>query len=306
MAQSQVSPDQINTVTVSNGTDWIKTSGPDGHFSDALRLSLKNIALNQFKCFDALNREYPNMLKNKEYDDKEGNSEAFWESIVVDYENYMELLAKNEGVASWTVSREVELVWRVHALNPVHYVKDCLRRFGKVIPHRSNDPNAVYPAHSQQAFREKVIGNKAPRRTGFITKDLVMTDALKRQCDYVRKMVELDMKKTTVNDYIETAIDGYQQFLNLAWSADKPKGLRVVPTLSIDLIWHSHQLDPVGYQSFCVWNSPDHKMMGHNGNAEEGLLKQNADGTESFWNKKYGEMLGESQLSYCLYEGRCI
>ena len=66
--------------------EWITGSGPDGHFSDALRLNLKNIALNQFKCFDALKREYPNLLANKDYDDKEGNSEAFWESIVVDYE----------------------------------------------------------------------------------------------------------------------------------------------------------------------------------------------------------------------------
>ena len=101
MAQLHVSPaesttKQITAVpvhiklmkpsAVQNDADWIKTSGPNGHFSDALRLKLKNIALNQFKCFDALKREYPNLLSNKEYDDKEGNSEAFWESVVVDYE----------------------------------------------------------------------------------------------------------------------------------------------------------------------------------------------------------------------------
>jgi len=270
--------------------------------------NLKSIAMNQLNFFCVLKREYPNMLANVKYDEKAGNTLAFWESIVVDYENFMELLAKNATGNSWTVSREVELVWRVHALNPVHYVKDCLRRFGKVIPHQSDNPNAVYPAHSQQEFRKKVLKNEAPQRTGFITRNLVMTDAIKRQCNFVQKMVDLDKGKMTASQYVEAAIDRYEKFLNVAWSQDKPKGLRVVPTLNVDLIWHSHQLDPVGYQSFCVWNSPDHKMMGHDDNVEESVLEQNADDTKAFWKKKYGEeeVDGEYQAAYCLYEGRCI
>ena len=217
-------------------------------------------------------------------------------------QNFMELLAKNE-IDSWTVSREVELVWRVHALNPVHYAKDCLRRFGKVIPHRSDDPNAVYPAHSQQEFRKKVINKEAPRRTGFITRELVMTDAIKRQINFVRKMVELDLGKTTVNQYIETAIDRYQQFLNLAWSPDKPKGVRMVPTLSIDLIWHSHQLDPTGYKTFCFNNSLNHKMMDHDDNVEESDLKKDTVQMMAFWKKKYGEDVPEDQVAYCVPDG---
>ena len=215
---------------------------------------------------------------------------------------------RNEGVDSWTVSREVKLVWRVHALNPVHYVKDCLRRFGKVIPHRSDDPNAVYPAHSQQEFRKNVIENEAPRRTGFITRDLVMTDAIKRQINFVRKMVEMDLGKMTVNEYVETAIDRYEKFLNAAWSPDKPKGFHMVPTMSIDLIWHSHQLDPTGYKSFCFENSLDHQMMDHNDNIEESHLSKGAAASIAFWKKKYGEDFKDNngdQMAYCEVTGDC-
>ena len=79
-------PVKAKSTGISDDADWIQTPGHDGHFSDSLRLKLQNITLNQFNFFYALHWEYPYMLANKKYDENEGNSEAFWESIVVDYE----------------------------------------------------------------------------------------------------------------------------------------------------------------------------------------------------------------------------
>ena len=155
----------------------------------------------------------------------------------------MELLAVNDGNHSWTVSQEVELVWRVHALNPVHYAKDCLRRFGKVIPHRCDNPIAEYRTHSQMAFRNKVLGNQAPKRTGFISRDLVMTDAIKTYCNFMQKIVDLDIGEMTIKDYVKRGIDRYEQLLSSMWSPGKLKRLEVVLTSDIYLIWHSQQLE---------------------------------------------------------------
>ena len=43
---------------------------------------------------------------------------------------------------------------------------------------------------------------------------------------------------------ITHAVGRYDQFLQSMWAPTKPPNLILVPTLDIDLIWHSHQLNP--------------------------------------------------------------
>jgi len=256
-------------------------------FDDALKANLKNIALNQLNFFRVLNRNYPYLLIEMEYNAKAGNDEAFWESMVVDYENYMELLGRGSP-PKWSVSREIEFVWRVHLLNPQCYATDCMRKFGKVIQHNASDPNTMYPAHTQQSFRQKVLHNRSPGRTGFIMPDFVMTDAIKRQCQFIHKMIKINLWQTIYLENIDGAITRYEQFMAAMWARDKPQGLILVPTNDIDLIWHSHQLDPAGYHRFCTSNSPTGQLVSHNDNIAPSVLSANNNATEAFWNKKYG------------------
>ena len=199
----------------------------------------------------------------------------------------MALLASDNS-PSWSVSREVELVWRVHLLNPQCYINDCMRQFGKVILHQCNDPNAVYYPHNQSQFRQKILHNHAPGRTGFIMPDLVMTDAIKRQCKFIHKMIKINLWKPIYLEQLDGAITRYSQFMAAMWAPDKPQGLIMVPTNDIDLIWHSHQLDPTGYHSFCITNSPKKCLVSHDDNIAPSVLHTNNNGTEAFWNQKYG------------------
>ena len=187
-----------------------------------------------------------------------------------------------------TTSREVELVWRVHLLNPQCYIKDCVRQFGRVVPHKCHEPNIEYLGHDQHEFREKVLLNRHPKRTGFIGSDLVMTDAIKRQCKFIHKMIKINLWSPIYLEHIDFAITRYEQFMTAIWAPDKPEGLVMVPTNDIDLIWHSHQLDPRGYHSFCITNSPTGQFVTHNDNIAGSVLKSHCHKTEMFWNSKFG------------------
>lgn len=265
-------------------------------FDDKLKKHLRNIALNQLNFFRYLRLDYRQLLTNKKYDQRQecGNTETFWESIIAEYERYMGRLAnaKVQRAPITAISLEMELVWRVHLLNPQHYIADCMRQFGRVIGHKCNDPNAVYLTNQHQDFDQK----QKLKRTGFISADLIMTEAIKRQCEFIQKMIEMDIEQLVeidvmtgrVRDQIEGAIDRYEKFMTLMWAPDKPQNLILVPTLAIDLIWHSHQLDPVGYYSFCSENSPNGALVSHDDNIPPLNLEDFRTETRTFWHQKYG------------------
>merc|ERR1719334_961548 len=289
-APPQYAPAGVGTATVQvvqpQAQPVYVAASPQPLMNDALKLDLKNIALNQLNFFRQLNRHYPYLLMEETYNGKAGNNLQFWESMVVDYENYMSVIAEKGPPSS--MPREIELVWRVHMLNPQCYIDDCMRQFGKVILHDCKDPNATYPAHNRSSFRANIMKKQGLQRTGFIMPDLVMTDAIKRQCKFVHKMIKINLWNTIYLDNIEGAINRYEQFMAAMWAPDKPQGLIMVPTNDIDLIWHSHQLDPTGYHSFCIQNSPNRQLVSHDDNIAPKVLTSNGTTTEAFWNGKYG------------------
>ena len=279
--------------------------------SQALRSELKNTTWNQLEFFRSLNQHYSSLLREDDYDtsDDQGNSRSFWEHIITEYEvqcilrsnesdkitrrmslcsdldqNHMIQLSDDGTSQSLPASLEVEFVWRVHLVNPQSYIADCMNQFGKVIPHNCNDP---YPQ-----FERQVITTKSAKQQGVwdgYGLHWMMPSAIKRQCQFVDKIMSVE---NITSDAIDGAIDRYEKFLHLMWAPDKPKGLIMVPTNDIDLIWHSHQLNPNGYQSFCIENSPTGGLVNHDDNIDTSVSfwkKTFGWTTESFWNSKYGE-----------------
>ena len=196
----------------------------------------------------------------------------------------MKMLASNLNTkySSRKVRREIEVVWRVHLLNPQCYINDCVHHFGKVIPHQCDDPHIEYHGHDQQQFKSKILHNPYA--------DLVMTDAIKRQCKFIHKMIKINLWTPIYLEHIEGAITRYEQFMNAMWAPDKPQGLIMVPTNDIDLIWHSHQLDPTEYQLFCITHSPTGQLVTHNDNISKKVLTDNGQDTRWFWDLKYGAL----------------
>eukprot|EP01083_Nonionella_stella_P306564 1074128_1 len=262
-----------------------------------LQQELETTSMNQLNFFRALNQWYSSLLIEDQYTDKQENNKLFWESIIMDYEMYMDKIAADPSSENTmrhriphsseiTISLEMELVWRIHVLNPQCYVSDCIRKFGKIIGRTKQWQN--HTRHNTTNFRRNVLKNQSPANTGFISPDLVMTDAIKRQCKFIRKMIKINMFYPITLADIKAAITRYDQFLQAMWAPDKPQGLVMVPTLDLDLIWHSHQLNPIGYHSFCTTRSPHRRLVWHDDNLGDDVLARNGLGTQQFWDSRYG------------------
>ena len=241
---SKVEQNRSDLVTKQKRSDFTKKSKPktDPLLDMKLKEELSKIAMNQLNFFRAINQCYTELLINDQYSEKRGNSKQFWEDIIIDYEQYMVKLAEDINITI-PMSLEIELIWRIHLLSPQNYINDCMRQFGKIIGHYCIDPKMKYIRHNSSKFRKEILKNLNPGNTGFIGPDLIMTDALKRQCKFIRKIIKINMFNPIDKNKINSSIARYEKFLETMWAENKPQGLIMVPTLDIDLIYHLHQLN---------------------------------------------------------------
>ncbi|KAG1725508.1 hypothetical protein EDB19DRAFT_1883221, partial [Suillus lakei] len=117
---------------------------------------------------------------------------------------------------------------------------------------------------------------------------LDLVGAVLRQASFVKKMVDLGWTEPA---YFANEVDAvalqhcvarYHAFLNLM--AESPASF-FVPTLDIDLGWHTHQLMARQYQNDCL--SLVGRYVDHDDKVEEGQLATSFDLTCRVWNDRY-------------------
>ncbi|KAM0953050.1 putative Glycine-rich domain-containing protein [Dioscorea sansibarensis] len=155
------------------------------------------------------------------------------------------------------VPLDCEWIWHVHRLNPVQYKEDCEKLFGRTLDNKnvksslqvrpeSKDLmakwwNKVFPMEPFEL--DLTTDDSAPAYKydddKGITYDLVA--AVERQSSFYHHVSGATMK----NDrFLDEALARYKGFLHLI---KKNQPFFCVPTYDIDLLWHSHQLQPVSY-----------------------------------------------------------
>ncbi|CAE6436505.1 unnamed protein product [Rhizoctonia solani] len=102
--------------------------------------------------------------------------------------------------------------------------------------------------------------------------------AVLRQQKFTSQILPLDGSLS-----ISDLITQYHTFLDLC--AHNP-GKALVPTLVIDLGWHTHMLSGEGYRNDC-WRLFE-KMVGHEDKVEEGKLASSFDETARLWKSRFG------------------
>jgi hypothetical protein len=113
---------------------------------------------------------------------------------------------------------------------------------------------------------------------------------------------------------LEKAMARYLQFMFVDIGIDAENS--IVPTLDIDLIWHTHQLFPVEYRSWCFDNLD--KYVNHDDTVDESDLVVGLNQTINIWLGKYGEKyevdyfhvtnpgpIGPPITNYCEYGPSC-
>ncbi|XP_020272734.1 glycine-rich domain-containing protein 1 [Asparagus officinalis] len=180
------------------------------------------------------------------------------------YENFwLPLLAKHgeSGVVdgSLVVPLDCEWIWHCHRLNPVQYKKDCEKIYGRILDNENVKSSlfAKSKLRSTEIWAELYPGepfeldyswsySDAGLYSGeenSITYDLV--SAVKRQSVFYYQVARPSMSDSR---FLEEAVARYKGFLHLIKKNQETSTNRFcVPTYDIDLIWHSHQLQPSSY-----------------------------------------------------------
>ncbi|KIM24336.1 hypothetical protein M408DRAFT_234813 [Serendipita vermifera MAFF 305830] len=144
---------------------------------------------------------------------------------------------------------DVAMVWHAYILNPLEYHNDCqkshtglmrikafpIKRLADVIDTLGLEPRFPVPAFGTRGVR---IGPQ-------FSLDLVA--AVKRQASFVAQVAAVGwtQRPRGIQETASGCIDKYHAFLKKLW--ENPNHL-AVPTLEIDLAWHTHQLNIEQYR----------------------------------------------------------
>ena len=164
-----------------------------------------------------------------------------------------------------------ELCWRVHLLSPFIYAKYCRKNFGKIVDHVTL-PVGEYPIEPPD--------HPSPAKPLLAS---FLVPAIRRQQDFMEKMLARRGAMESP-EAIAAAVESYGKFLGLM---KRHPGVTFVPTLAIDLIWHTHQYHPVRYAAEC--QAVAGRAINHDDSIEDGNLAEGLSQTERLWEIAYGQ-----------------
>lgn len=197
------------------------------------------------------------------------------EELTIAVSSYSDLLRQHELSSPSQLHAHafaIELVWRTHLLMPLAYAEDCRAICGGGPIDHSILPVTVYP---NVTIASSIIPG-APQPLAHLV------GAMRRQQSFMEKILarrgEFD---TEVG--LQHAMEQYGRFLGLMkWHP----GTMLVPTLAIDLLWHTHQMFPTRYAKETIALAG--RFINHDDNMEEDKLSKDLAQTEAMWEQAYG------------------
>lgn len=128
--------------------------------------------------------------------------------------------------------------------------------------------------------------------TGKTTTVTRLVEAVQRQASFVNKMErQLWIRSPAVEGTLQRAIDRYSKFLKLFKLYPK---MMLVPTLDIDLVWHTHQCSPSRYDAGTMKVAG--RRINHDDKLGETVLKPGLTSTKDLFRIRFGQ---EYQICQC-------
>ncbi|RSL98792.1 hypothetical protein CDV31_012423, partial [Fusarium ambrosium] len=124
---------------------------------------------------------------------------------------------------------------------------------------------------------------------------LDLCGAILRQGIFSEKMCKIDwLHSPTARETMARFCTKYERFMSImAKNASKV----AVPTLDIDLPWHTHQLTPFSYYQYTTRVAA--RYIRHDDKIEEGQLSEAFEWTSKEYQETYGEVYSECTCWYC-------
>ncbi|KAI4121903.1 MAG: hypothetical protein LQ347_006705, partial [Umbilicaria vellea] len=124
---------------------------------------------------------------------------------------------------------------------------------------------------------------------------LDLVGAVIRQGSFTEKMHSINwIHSPAVTSTMDRLITKYQRYIEII--ALNPHQV-AVPTLDLDLAWHTHQLSPKSYYNYTV--SKTQKFIDHDDKIDENQLSNAFEWTSKTYQKLYNELYSECTCWYC-------
>ncbi|KAL2876249.1 hypothetical protein SGCOL_008422 [Colletotrichum sp. CLE4] len=151
-----------------------------------------------------------------------------------------------------------------------------------------------------ERFQSSKMMSRYWENTSIFALDLV--GATMRQGVFIGKMFNIDwLHSPNARGTMDRLIQKYQRFMLIM--TEYPLSL-TVPTLDVDLAWHTHQLAPRAYYKFSTYNSAtstskEAKFIDHNDKIDEDQLSHSFELTSKTYLEKFNEVYSECTCWYC-------
>ena len=195
----------------------------------------------------------------QEVDDKpELKTKEYWKLAAFRYEKYWLPLVSKYSKPNLVAPLDVEWMWHCHLLAPVNYIQDCTKLVGKVINHklRADWERNVCQDRARQlwsqmyedepfdvVYTQELVKDSLKMRNFRSCFSYDIIAASERQSNFFYN-VSLPHYRDRL--FLENALTRYKQFLYIKRHfPDAP----LVPCYDIDLVWHTHMLNPIKYAS---------------------------------------------------------
>lgn len=132
-------------------------------------------------------------------------------------------------------------------------------------------------------------------RDNFGSFGLELSSAIMRQGIFSQKMYKLDwLHSPAARETMARLCKKYQRFIEIM--AKNPRNV-AVPTLDVDLAWHTHQLAPSAYYDFTVGKTA--QFIDHDDKIADNKLDEGFEWTSKAYQEEFGEVYSECTCWYC-------
>ncbi|KAB5549504.1 hypothetical protein GE09DRAFT_966956 [Coniochaeta sp. 2T2.1] len=162
---------------------------------------------------------------------------------------------------------------------------------------RAADSVALSPIKYKLSVTARITVRKMMARywENFTLFALDLGGAVLRQGAFVEKMVKIDwLHSPSAASTMTRLLTKYERFFDIM--ASHPKNT-AVPTLDVDLAWHTHQLSPSDYYAYSKFKTT--KFIDHDDKIDEDKLSESFEWTSKVYQEKYGEVYSECTCWYC-------
>jgi hypothetical protein len=257
-------------------------------YQQRFSLDLVELALNQLEFLEFVDKSRV-FYSEKVSSNAAYRYEKFWLPL------YHKLTESEENPVNLCPPDDIAWIWHCHLLSPTGYINDCKKLFGRVLDHFcfSRDQMIQKQIYTKLLWEKsitdqpfdprklrKVVHQDFKRKISY---DLVAASSRQKVFFYNVSLPHFRSKK-----YLGICLRRYEKLLYL--KCKHPK-LCVVPCFGIDVIWHTHQLNPIVYAD--ETQRILGKLLPHDDSINErspnSLLNVSLANTKKYWLSEFNE-----------------